>query len=240
VLFILIRRPYEIGDGIHVSDVNIQTPNVGSDCWVVKDVSLFATTVVFVRTKEVATMSNGSLASSRIINSSRSHHASLYCLIKFPISVQYNKLKVFQDALQTYIRNRPREWLGFTTFRVNRVVTEEGFIEYMFVGTHRESWYHLGTLRDSLGSLLSFTVELSKKLDITYQKPAMPVNMSMVSTPHFPAAMPSLALSSSGEEPILSPRSRAGSMDYSTDLRGLHDLFAPAREFKHGHGKEHS
>jgi hypothetical protein len=241
LLFILVRRPYEIGDGIHVSDVNNETWNIGSDCWVVKDVSLFSTTVVFVRTKEVATMSNGALAASRIINSSRSTHASLYCLIKFPISVPYSKLKVFQDALQTYIRNRPREWLGFTTFRVNRVETEQGFIEYMFVGTHRDSWYHLGTLRDSLGSLLSFTVELSKKLGITYTTPPMPVNMTLIANTgqKTMSSVPPIGSSGSGDEP-LSPRSSTGSMDYSTDLRGLHDMFAPAREFKHRHGKEHS
>ena len=184
-------------------------------------------------------MSNGSLASSRIINSSRSTHASLYCLIKFPIGVPYSKLKLFQDALQTYIRNRPREWLGFTTFRVNQVATEEGFIEYMFVGTHRESWYHLGTLRDSLGSLLSFTVELSKKLGIAYQKPPMPINLSIPSSHPLlqqASAVPPITTSGSGDDVL----SGGGSMDYSTDLRGLHDLFAPDREFKHGFGKEHS
>lgn len=111
----------------------------------------------------------------------------------------------------------------------------------MFVGTHRESWYHLGTLRDSLGSLLSFTVELSKKLDITYHMPPMPVNMTMISSNRHQAmsSVPPIAPSSS-EDP-LSPRSSTGSMEYSTDLRGLHDMFAPAREYKHGqYGKEHS
>lgn len=238
VLFILMRRPYEIGDGIHVSDVNAETLPIGSDCWVVKDVTLFYTTVVFVRTKEQATMSNGSLASSRIINSSRSVHASLYCLIKFPIDVPYAKLKLFQEALQTYLRNRPREWLGFTTFRVNRIETAEGFIEYMFVGTHRDSWYHLGALRDSLGSLLSFTVELGKKLEIAYQKPPMPVNLSLLSGdggggPAWPSLEPAMRGpgtrgGTATDGATSSPRS-TGSMDYSTDLRGLHAMFTPAQ-----------
>jgi hypothetical protein len=112
----------------------------------------------------------------------------------------------------------------------------------VFVGTHRDSWYHLGTLRDSLGSLLSFTVELSKKLDITYHMPPMPVNMTMVSSNGHQtmSSVPPIAPSGSGDDP-LSPRSSTGSMEYSTDLRGLHDMFAPAREYKHGHhGKEHS
>ena len=68
----MVRRPYEIGDRINVSSVNIDTSGAGSAGWVVKDVDLFTTTVVYGATNEVATYSNGSLASYRIINAARS------------------------------------------------------------------------------------------------------------------------------------------------------------------------
>jgi small-conductance mechanosensitive channel len=41
---ILFRRPYDIGDRIHVSSVNDETSATGSAGWIVKDVTLFATT----------------------------------------------------------------------------------------------------------------------------------------------------------------------------------------------------
>lgn len=89
LLFVLVRRPYGIGDCIHVSSINENTDSTGSGWWLVEDVNLFTTSVMYIYTQERATMSNGSLANSRIINSSRSSAANLFVLIKFPIDVPY-------------------------------------------------------------------------------------------------------------------------------------------------------
>jgi hypothetical protein len=37
---ILVRRPYDIGDRIAVSDVNVDTSMTGSATWFVRDVTL--------------------------------------------------------------------------------------------------------------------------------------------------------------------------------------------------------
>jgi small-conductance mechanosensitive channel len=94
VLLILVRRPYDIGDRIAVSDINSDTDPSGSAGWTVKgrcstvvnvaghsshgfltfvclfvlryiDINLFTTTVLYGSSNEVATYSNGSLAGSR-------------------------------------------------------------------------------------------------------------------------------------------------------------------------------
>jgi hypothetical protein len=140
ILFVLIRRPYAIGDGIHVSDPNTDTEFTGSRWWLVEDVTLFTTSVVFMVTNERATLSNGSLARSRIINSSRSPNANLTVFLKFPINVPYKKLEIFQKAVDEYIRNRPREWLGSPRFRATTVEAALGYVEYMVGVNHRESW----------------------------------------------------------------------------------------------------
>ncbi len=67
-----MRRPYDIGDRIHVSNVETDTNSNGSAYWVVDDITLFTTTVIYLPTNERATYSNGSLALSRIINANRS------------------------------------------------------------------------------------------------------------------------------------------------------------------------
>lgn len=64
-------KPYDIGDRIHVSDINTDTSPSGSPSWFVRDISLHTTTVVFATTGERATLSNGSLANSRIMNMAR-------------------------------------------------------------------------------------------------------------------------------------------------------------------------
>lgn len=105
----MVRRPYEIGDRINVSSVNIDTSGAGSAGWVVKDVDLFTTTVVYGATNEVATYSNGSLASYRIINAARSPKAVITFLFKFPIDAKYERLQVFKNAMEQFVLARPRE-----------------------------------------------------------------------------------------------------------------------------------
>jgi len=121
LLFILVRRPYQIGDGIALSDVNKDIPGTGSPHWIVEDVDLFTTRVVYVLTLERATLNNGSLANCRVVNSTQSPHAWLYVFLKFPVSVSFEKLQTFQQSLEKYIKDRPREWLSFTQFRATRV-----------------------------------------------------------------------------------------------------------------------
>jgi len=53
LLLIFVRKPYNIGDRIHVSDPNNDLSTAGSPGWIVKDVDLYTTTVIFGATNEV-------------------------------------------------------------------------------------------------------------------------------------------------------------------------------------------
>ena len=77
--------------------------------------------VNYMFTGERATLSNGSLANSRVINSSRSPQAYLYTMIQFPVSVTVEKLTHFRNALEQFFKNRPREWLSMVAFRATQV-----------------------------------------------------------------------------------------------------------------------
>lgn len=68
ILLIFVRRPYDIGDKISLSDPARDTNSAGSSTWFVEKVTVFTTTVRFASTNEVATYSNGSLARLRIVN----------------------------------------------------------------------------------------------------------------------------------------------------------------------------
>mmetsp|Transcript_14794 Transcript_14794/g.28022 ORF Transcript_14794/g.28022 Transcript_14794/m.28022 type:complete len:643 (-) Transcript_14794:87-2015(-) len=180
LLFILVRRPYQIGDGIALSDVNKDIPGTGSPHWIVENVDLFTTRVVYVLTLERATLNNGSLANCRVVNSTQSPHAWLYVFLKFPVSVSFEKLQLFQQGLEKYIKDRPREWLSFTQFRATRVEADNGFVEYIVLGQHRLPWVQWGELMQSKSDLLVFSMELSKKLGIFYEKPSVPVDLRLV------------------------------------------------------------
>ena len=79
------------------------------------------TTLAFTFTGEKATVTNGALAGSRVINATISKEALLYVLVKFPIEVSFDKLQVFREQLTEFFKNRPREWIAFTRFRSTRL-----------------------------------------------------------------------------------------------------------------------
>lgn len=137
--------------------------------------------MVFAATNEVATYSNGSLASSRIINAARSPQAVLHFLMKFPINTSYAKLKLFRTTIEKFVKDRPRQWLSFAAFRATRVEADEGFVEYIVVGQHREPWQNMGALLTSKAELASFALELSKLMGLRYIAPALPVDLSVKS-----------------------------------------------------------
>ena len=193
---------------MHVSDPETDTSGKGSPTWIVKDVSLFATTMLYAATNEVATYSNGSLANSRIINAARSPQALLHTLLKFPLDTPYEKIQVYRDAVEQFVRNRPREWLSFAAFRMTRIEADLGFVEYILVGQHRESWQQVKALLSSLADLTSFALEVASKMRIQYHAPPRPVDLRIRNAP----------------DPSVAETKSLGEQSY--DFTGLQDLFA--------------
>lgn len=124
-------------------------------------------------------MSNGALADSRIINASKSYNAAVFQYLKFPIDVPYEKLRTFHEALEAFVRNRPREWIGLGAFRAANVNASAGYTEYIICANHRECCANRGQIKASLADLLGFCVELSKKLDIVYRPPTKPIDLRL-------------------------------------------------------------
>lgn len=178
LLLIFVRRPYDIGDRIATSNPKSDTNPNGSSTWYVESVTLFTTTARFATTNEVATYSNGSLAVLRIINANRSAKAIVAVLIKFGLETPFNKITVFKTATENFIKARPREWISLVGFRATRVEADIGYIEYKIVVQHRESWQNIGPVLQSKADLSSFCLEATKKLDMKYESPPMPVNLS--------------------------------------------------------------
>jgi hypothetical protein len=100
--------------------------------------------------------------------------------MKFGIETPYRKVEIFKNAVDKFVRNRPREWLGLTGFRCARIEADQGFIEYSIVLQHRESWQNIVPVLNSKHTVHCFCLELAKKLDMRYRSPALPVDLKMV------------------------------------------------------------
>lgn len=178
LLFILVRRPYGIGDRIHVSHVETDTSFDGSPGWVVENVTLFETTAIWGPTNERCSLSNGSIANSRIINGARSPNPQFFIKLKIPINTPYDKVLILKSAVEEYMKARPREWLSLNGFRADRIQTNEGWIEYVIVVMHRSSWQEIGMILDSKANMSSYCQEVAKQLGMHYTAPPLPVDLT--------------------------------------------------------------
>lgn len=56
---------------------------------------------------------------------------------------------------------------------------ELNYIEYVIVATHREMWQNVGPILQSQADLASFSLEVSKKLNLRYHNPPKPIHLSV-------------------------------------------------------------
>lgn len=179
-IVILARRPYGIGDFISISNTEHDAGLHGALPWCVENVNLFETVVCYLPTNERASLSNGSLANSRVINWARSPQAQFHIFLNFPLDTPYEKVLLFKKAVEEYMKARPREWRALNGFRANRVVANENYIEWLIVIQHREAWQQVGTVLDSKANLSSYCQEVARQLDMQYQAPRLPVDLHTV------------------------------------------------------------
>ncbi|CAJ1957662.1 unnamed protein product [Cylindrotheca closterium] len=177
ILFILLRRPYNIGDLICATNIQVEPGLMGNIGWYVQNVTLFETTITWLPTMETASVANGALASSRIVNWARSPNARFVIFLYFPIETKYETLTLFRGAIEEYMKARPREWLAFNALRVLNVFTDKGYIQMELVVQHREFWQNAGAVYDSRGNLVSFCNEIQKLLGMQFKKPPLPVDI---------------------------------------------------------------
>jgi uncharacterized protein (DUF1778 family) len=78
---------------------------------------------------QVATVSNGSIASSRITNCARSANAMVILLLKLHIHLHDEQnLELFKEALENYVADNPRLWELMAFFRCEEIDTDGEFV----------------------------------------------------------------------------------------------------------------
>lgn len=107
-----------------------------------------------------------------------------------------------------------RQWGSFTSFRATRVEADLGFVEYSVCAQHRESWQAPGALLESKAQLSSFALELSKKMDMRYKSPPMPVDLSLKSAADAQALNFHFSESGGDGTTVGMGRERSGTEDY--------------------------
>jgi hypothetical protein len=178
VLFILLQKPYEIGDRVGIGNTEKEANSSGTQAFVVEDVTLYHTSFIFVSTNERATVSNGTLAKSRIINCGRSPNAVIFFTLKFGVEVPYQQIEIVRAAVDKFVKARPQQFSSLLGFRATAIQAELGYIEYCVVLMHREGWQNKAAILKSKAVIQQFCLELQKKLGIGYTLPHRPVDLT--------------------------------------------------------------
>ena len=155
----------------------------GSTEWIVRDINLFTTTVMNSFTNEMATLSNGSIANSRVMNGARSLPAVSYIPLRFGVDTSFEKLEIFKEALVQYVHKRPREFVKLSKITNRNVQADKGFVEYLVVLQHVNNWQQLDSVLASRSHARGFCHELSKQLGMRYKSPSLPVDLSIQRSP---------------------------------------------------------
>jgi hypothetical protein len=97
--------------------------------------------------------------------------------LHFPIETKYEQIEIFKKAVEEFMKVRPREWLQLNGFRVNRILTEQSYMQVTLLIQHRDSWQNIAQILDSKSNLVTYCSEVQKKLGMQYKAPALPVDL---------------------------------------------------------------
>lgn len=133
---------------------------------------MYSTTLRYGQTNEVATVSNGTIAGSRIVNCNRSPNAVVvFDLMLHICLLQDENAATFVAAIEKYIAQHPRIWDCMVLFRFDRFDADMEQV-YCRVGVrHRNSWQDAARILRDNGELQKFIYQLGETMDVNFDSP---------------------------------------------------------------------
>jgi len=177
ILFVLLRKPYDIGDRIIMDEPCSKSDSLGGNLsWIIEKVDLFTTTARMGTTRELATFSNSSLSNMRIINLNRSDNPDVIINLKFSVYATLKQRQLFRRRITAFVKERPRQWSKIVDFRSTSIETDQGFVEYELILQHRERSQNVGPIQVSRGEVSNYAMKLLKELNMDYVHPNSSIN----------------------------------------------------------------
>jgi hypothetical protein len=62
------------------------------------------------------------------------------------------------------------------------VVVEKGYINYVTIAQHRNSWQDIGGVLVSKAGLVAYSLEVAKQLDLRFVSPPLPVDLNVTNS----------------------------------------------------------
>ena len=145
--------------------------------------------------------------------------------MKFASDVPYDRVMLFKSVIESFVKDRPREWIALSGFRATRVEADLGYIEYVIVLQHVEKWQNIGPILNSKAEVASYCLEVQKKLGMRYEAPRLPVNLGINRTQQMEQSVFEREQSGGGDSSF-GPSSAAVVGSEQPDFSMLASLFA--------------
>lgn len=174
IMLIAVRRPYDLGDRIFITDVgNIPSAaDITGFSYFVEDITLFTTTLRRARTGEVSTISNWSIAGSRIENCNRSPNAIINLELVMHMSIlDGENLRLFISALEAYVNDNPRIWDSFNFCRHENIDADNEIVYLVISFRHRNSWQDAARIKLQRADLVYFIHKTATDMGINKETP---------------------------------------------------------------------
>jgi hypothetical protein len=136
------------------------------------DITLFSTTLRLAANNEVATLSNGAIAGTRVTNCGRSKNAVVSIIMKLHISLHEGQnAHKFKDAVENYISDNPAVWDSLVYFRCEDINSDDEYVLYHLAVRSRHSWQVAARVLSERGRLHQFCTDLSKQMQVNFDSP---------------------------------------------------------------------
>jgi hypothetical protein len=165
IAWMLFTRCTEQTKKAHVSHIF-----VFSTCFV--DLNLYSTTLRYSQSNEVATVSNGTISGSRIVNCNRSPNAVVVFDLMLHICViEDDKAQVYVSAIEQIIHDHPRIWECVVFFRYDKFDADNEQAFCRIAVRHRNSWQDACRILRDKGELQKCIYQLSKSMVVNFDSP---------------------------------------------------------------------
>ena len=132
------------------------------------DITLFTTTLRQVRTHDVCTINNGSIATLRIINRGRSPNAIITVMVYFNLHTHKDRIMEFKRETQQHIKEHPSVWTRLAYFYCSTININSGYLEYTLLAQNVKPWQNGLQCAADQGALMQWCYEKSRDMGIAF------------------------------------------------------------------------
>ena len=170
--YVLLARPYDIGDRITTAD-----PGRAAELYslVVKNIGLFRTHFL-TSNGELLYIDNHALINKSITNLTRSGPITLMIRVQVPVATSASKITELVDSIGQYVEQRSTDWTG-ADILISAIEAEAGHLVMDIWATSNHPSHEVLKVYSARSALFLFVHAYMQSASIDYVRPVVPIRI---------------------------------------------------------------